>query len=65
MAIQVFNAPPEIHRGPISIDSLKPKEPEYAWPHRQILPHIYFPKDLKNGQKLSRVVQRLPSVSKK
>ena len=26
----------------ISIDSLKPKEPEYGWPHCQILSHILF-----------------------
>ena len=34
VATQVFNAPPEIRQGPISIDSLEPKEPEYAWPYR-------------------------------
>ena len=31
---------PEIRSGSISIASLKPKEPEYAWPYRQILTHI-------------------------
>ena len=33
--------PPEI------IDSVKPKEPKYAWPHRQILTRICFRKGLK------------------
>ena len=51
VATQVFNASHDIRRGPISIDSLKPKEPEYAWPHHQILSHTCFPNGLKKWPK--------------
>ena len=71
VATKVFNAPLKLililmhpwypDWGPISIDSLKLKEPEYAWPHRQILTHICLPKGFEVN--FTPLLNNAPSVN--